>query len=301
MPLEAEGNRREPAGVVVCPFEDDFSKVVIPRLRAAGADLDRVVGLTSVTDGKKSQPLRFPEDIRHLEAAINQVAAGLVIIDPLMAVVSGTTNPNHDRVRLVLLELKELAERTQATILGVRHFKKGEAKALYKGAGNIAILGTARAALMVGEDGKDPSHRILAMNKGNMGRKPDSIRFGVEEVDVEGAGPNIRIVWRNRVQVTADEVIQADSSGSSARGKQQQAANILRQGLERGPRPERVIKAVFKSRHRIGDSVVDRAKRTIGIESVKFRERWYWGLPGTDWDTWREEQIAEKQHTPITP
>src|ERR687890_334782 len=162
-----DGQRCEPAGVVLLSAEDGLADTVRPRLDAAGADTQRVVALSSVPDGKTERSLSIPEDLPALERAIRRVEASLVVVDPVMAFLSGNTNSHKDQdVRRALAPLAKLAERTGAAILIVRHLNKASGgETTHRGGGSIGIIGAARSGLVVAEDPEDPEWRGLFAHK----------------------------------------------------------------------------------------------------------------------------------------
>ena len=87
-----------------------------------------------------------PDDIDAIRAAIADVGAVLVIVDPLMAALSGSVNSYRDQdVRRALAPLARLAEETNVAMVVIRHITKGQGqKAMYRGGGSIGIAGAAR-------------------------------------------------------------------------------------------------------------------------------------------------------------
>ena len=70
-------------------------------------------------------PFGIPEDLPKLSRAIERVGARLVVIDPIMAFLGENINSNSDKdVRSALKPLKQLAERTGAAGVIVRHLNK---------------------------------------------------------------------------------------------------------------------------------------------------------------------------------
>src|SRR5207249_5369819 len=111
---------------------------IVPRLRAANADLARIHLWN--TDAR---PFTLPDSLGALEKLITDVGAVLVIIDPLMAALSAEVNTHYDAdIRRVLAAVAAVAARTRAAILFVRHLNKtAGGKALYRGGGSIGIIG----------------------------------------------------------------------------------------------------------------------------------------------------------------
>jgi RecA-family ATPase len=111
-----DGAPCEPAGVVVLSGEDGLADTIRPRLDAAGAGVSRVLSLATIADEHgQERLLSIPEDITLIEKGIERVSARFVMVDPLMAFLSGDTNSHRDQdVRKALAPLAGLAERTGA-------------------------------------------------------------------------------------------------------------------------------------------------------------------------------------------
>src|SRR5918997_427133 len=125
------------------------------RCGPAGADNERIVALTMIGVGTRAERLvSLTQDLDAIEAAIGRVGAALVVIDPLMAFLTGKTDSHKDQdIRRGLAPLAALAERKGAAVLLVRHLNKSAGgNALYRGGGSIGIIGAARAGLVVAPD-----------------------------------------------------------------------------------------------------------------------------------------------------
>ena len=189
-----DGAGAKPAGVVLLSAEDGLADTIRPRLDAAGADTSKILSLATVPDEDgHDRLLSIPEDLRLIEKGIRRVGARLVVVDPLMAFLSGNTNSHRDQdVRRALAPLAGLAERTGAAVLVVRHLNKAAANnPLYRGGGSIGIIGAARMAFVVGKDPQDEDSRVLASTKNNLAMPPTSLMFALEEAE-SGA---VRVDW----------------------------------------------------------------------------------------------------------
>jgi putative DNA primase/helicase len=114
-----------PAGVVILGAEDGLADTVRPRLEAAGADLERIVALTAIMEADGERMPALPLDLGAIEAAIRDVEAVLVVIDPLMAFLDATVNSWRDQdVRRALAPLARLADRSGCAIVLLRHLNK---------------------------------------------------------------------------------------------------------------------------------------------------------------------------------
>ena len=108
--------------------EDDIEDTVVPRLVAAGADLNRVhiVGMAKNADGSKRM-FNLATDLPLLLAKIEEVGdVVVVIIDPMSAYlgVGKVNNSSTSDVRGVLGPLTKLAEDKRLSNVGIMHFNK---------------------------------------------------------------------------------------------------------------------------------------------------------------------------------
>src|SRR5438132_3199004 len=79
----------EPLSVVLVGHEDGLRDTVLPRLKAAGADLHRVhVFASRARDGVWSGLPTFPDDCDLLKETVVETSARLIVLDPLMALLS---------------------------------------------------------------------------------------------------------------------------------------------------------------------------------------------------------------------
>jgi AAA domain len=178
-----DGGRREPAGVVLLSAEDGLADTIRPRLHTAGADTERIVALSTVTEGRTGElTICIPDDLHILERAIGRVGAALVVVYPLLAFLGERTDAHKDQhVRRALAPTAALAERTGAAVLIVRHLSKSAVgNVLDRGGGSIGIIGAVRSGLVVAKDPEDPERRILASSKNNLSRAAPSLVFTLE-------------------------------------------------------------------------------------------------------------------------
>ncbi len=272
--MSDEGRRATPktkhpeSCVLLFSSEDSISNTIKPRLMAAGADCDRIRVFPSGGHGVLADPIA-------LTAQIVAHNASLVIVDPLTAYAGSHDIYRDQHMRRMLAPLAMVAEKTGAAILLIHHVNKsGRGSALMRSAGSIGITATARSVMMVGKDPADPSKRVLAHVKGNLGQPPPSLRFhfvqdeGSEQPHIEWDG-----VTEN---TTADSLLQSRPQTPSS---QMLAENFLRDVLSAGPRPSKEVEDLAAA-HGIASRTLDRAKQAV-TRSVKV------GAPGMaqSWQT----------------
>lgn len=265
-----DGTPTEAAGAVIVSAEDGAADTIRPRFDAAGGDPHRAL---LVGD---DEPFAIPDDLPRLERAVVQAGAALVVIDPIMAFLSGNVNSNRDQdVRRALTPLKQMAERTGAAVVLVRHLNKTQGgNPLYRGGGSIGIIGAARSGMVVGQHPDSEELRVLAGQKNNLSLPPRSLAYGIETAE-NGAA---RIAYRGFTEATAAELLRVpdDEEEKSAISE---AKEFLISELR--PRPVSA-KAIKKSAREadISERTLRRAKQVLGIRSEKESDgSWTWSLP----------------------
>ena len=85
--------------VIIFGPEDDWPTVMVPRLTAAGADLERVAQVQAATITEtftNERELQFPLDIALLRQAVIETGARMIIIDPAPNLMDGDMNKVQD-------------------------------------------------------------------------------------------------------------------------------------------------------------------------------------------------------------
>jgi len=291
-PLPLDREPLVPASVILMSAEDDTARVIVPRLKAAGADLDRVHILESIilpgstlTDGERKPPTteRPPTilagDIAHIEEAAAQLGdCKLIVIDPVTAYLDGIDDHRNTALRGVLWPLKRMAERLNAAVILITHMSKGGGpQAKHRVIGSIAYVGACRANFLFVKDRDDPSHRRVLMcdNGTNLAPEVPTLSYVVED---RGDGPVI--AWGTEpVAITADEALQAQSRDEDQQAERRNCDRWLRDTLASGPV---LVKEVWGMGKEEGFSrdALKRAKMRIGAITVRdgFQSKCCWRL-----------------------
>jgi hypothetical protein len=208
-------------------------------------------------------PLELPGDLEVLEAVVRDVGAALVTIDPLMAFLAGTVNANRDQdVRRALHPVKEVAERTGAAFLVVRHLRKAATdSAVQRGGGSIGIIGAARVGLMVARDPADADRRILAVTKSNVGAIPAAMAYRLLADEALGVAA---VAWEGTTDHRADDLLGAPVDRPAP--KRELAEKLLRELLADGPvRRSEIEKATADAG--VSWRTMEAAKADLGVWS----------------------------------
>jgi len=267
-------------GILILNAEDGLADTIVPRLKAMGADLDRVKILKGLPSSEGERQPDIPSDLAAIERSAVSIGAKLIILDPLMAFLPQTTNSFRDQdVRRALAPLAAMAERLGIAVLVIRHLNKNaEGNPLYRGGGSIGIIGAARSGLLVARD-PDDEHgeaRILAATKSNLGPCPASLRYTIEP----HCG-SIRIHWAGESEHRAAALL-AQVFGAESRLAEEDAAEFLRSFLKDNPATASEVRRKTRAAG-FSDRTVDRAKSRLRIkarhEGFGKGSTWVWELP----------------------
>lgn len=258
------GDKMLPRGAMILSAEDGEADTIVPRLAAAGANLNKVY-VFKVKDhqGNEYQPV-IPDDLEKLEMQIEATNTGIIVIDPFMAFLNGDKNANRDQdVRGALAPLASMAERKGCAVIILRHLNKSLGSSpLYRGGGSIGIIGAARFGFLIAKDPEDPTgqRRILAPQKINIGPEPPALAYCLESVP----GTDVaRIKWLGEADISTThllDTIQSDAE-RSARGE---ARSWLSDLLKEGPMAVRDIQAEAK-KDGMSWRTLERVKVDLGV------------------------------------
>jgi hypothetical protein len=277
--------RSERGATLYLSAEDDASDTIVPRLKAAGADLDQVLVLSSIVRlPGRSRVFNLADDLTRLGHLIkDQRTKGrnvrLVIVDPISAYMGGRnkgdTFKNTD-VRAMLTPLTEWASMFNVAVVAISHFNKGgNANALYKVTDSLAFTAAARTVWLTGEqDGQ----KMMLKGKHNIGSDPGGLAYSIEGVDIGGGINAPRIVWGDVVTLSADEVLNARKERGS--NSTEDATEWLENYLSDGPRAADEVQAAARAAGHSRYALLQ-AKQRLGVKSVKdgFDSDWRWVLP----------------------
>jgi DNA polymerase len=290
------GEGQAPKGnAIIFSAEDDIARTVIPRLVAAGADLDRVeiVEMMGNPDGSERM-FNLVTDLPALKAKIEQVGdVVLAVIDPVAAYlgVGKIAGGSSTDVRGVLSPLTKLAEEKQTAILAIMHFNKKAdiTNALLRIADSIAYTAIARSIYIAVDDPENENAYLFVKAKGNLApRDLPALRYTISVRQV-GFDRKLNrpieapfILWDdNGVQITALEAMEAAAGGSRGNARDE-AEEFLRSKLANGPVPADEIYAEAKAQC-IAIATLKRAKKDLHVVSEKERGKiegeWCWRLP----------------------
>jgi hypothetical protein len=278
----------EPRGVIIAASEDARDYTIVPRLMAAGADLERVSFVDVETSDGVDAALSLPRDLAELERRCLERRAALIILDPLLSRLDSGLDTHKDaEVRRALEPLVTLADRTAATVLGLIHVSKSASNdPLTTLMASRAFAAVARTVLFVMAEPENERGRLLGTPKNNLGRTDlPTLRFQIDGVKVgetvEGDVWTGKLAWAGESSQSIREALESTAILSGDRSATADAAEWLADFLADGePKDWAEIKREGAKGDHSKDSL-RRAKNRLGIIShvSGFPRRAFWSLP----------------------
>ena len=299
---------RSPLGkVIILSAEDGPDDVMVPRLIAAGANLNLVkIVKATVTDtelgDKIERKFNLQDDLQKLRAAIeifNKMdgpPVTLVLFDPVSSYMGKDIDGfRNTAVRAVLDPITQLAEDVRCAILSITHFNKGTtAKAVNRVMDSAAFVNAPRASFGVFDDIEDigsdfdETRRFLFLPmKSNIGKFAPGLKYHIEETTggtADDGRPVItsKVVWDGPTTMTADQVAQAESDQGRGAPRLREAMNFLRDELADGPKPAADVQERADA-EAIAPDTLRRARRKLKVAAAPIKGKgpgagWQWSL-----------------------
>jgi hypothetical protein len=285
----------EPMNVVMLTAEDTLDQIVVPRLVAAGADVNRVTILKYIkTDERTQRQFLLAEDLERLERTVQKIGdVGLITIDPITAYMGGKMDSyKATEVRSQLGPLKDFAEHLNIAISTLTHPPKSAgaraidhfiASQAFIAACRIGHLFVAETVEIGGERG--PTGRVLFTNVRNAAHPfMPTLVYRREEL-VVSTEPRIaapRLIWEGTVNITAEAAIAAATNKKQPEQLKVQA--FLRDLLSDGKRVSKKEIEEAAEEHGFSKKQVRTAGLKLGVRIFKEKGKidcgWLWQLNG---------------------
>lgn len=277
-----------PAGsVILFGAEDDAGKVVVPRLMAAGADLDRVhvcQGTAMAGDDDQPAAVILERHIGELRAALEAVEdCRLIVFDPLPDYIAADENKSTE-VRAALVPLARLAQEKNVAVVAVLHQnKKNDLTTVQRIAGSGAFAQIARVVLSIGTHPEDADkdtgkRRVMLVSKNNYGQRDVGQAYEIET----RANGQPGVVWQpGIITMDADQISRRPTGGQEHESRRGEAVDTLREMLAAG---EKNAGAVIEAMQDAGlkRRQIDHAANVLNVVKRKLRDGWYWRLPARE-------------------
>lgn len=248
------GLANAPGNVLLLAREDDASSVLLPRLKAAKADLNRV-WWSLLANAKTNALLDLTKHVGLLARTLAEKRIDLVVVDTFASFAPVGTDSNAAQdVRLLLDALTWLARSTDTAVVVVAHLRKsgqGDGDPMDAIAGSHQMTAGVRVASML-EKGAIDGERWFRVVKSNLGRIDErgwTWRFAWPDPFTEGASEMPYLEWA----VAGDEY-DSIAQGRTTIGCNSQAVRLaLYDLLATGPRLRRnaygLVAATLRKTH----------------------------------------------------
>lgn len=286
-----DGQRAQPANVVIWSGEDGIADTLAPRLAAAGADLSRVYFVSEVGEGDERRAFDPATDLAALHAACASLdGVGLVIVDSVVSAISGDGHKNNE-VRRGLQPLVHLGESLGAAVLGISHFSKNSAgrATLDRVTGSLAFGALARVVLATARGVDDRC--VLVRDKSNLGPRGGGFRYTIELTDLFFKGQSncvSRIAWGDQLYGEPGDLL---GKAETKLTQRERATDWLADVLTAGPVAAEEVKARAEAAG-IAEATLRRASEALSVAKTRAavrggargKGRYEWSLPTRDAD-----------------
>ena len=176
----------QPRKVLWCEAEDPLPQVVVPRLIAAGADLNRVIFATRASFAAE----------KDLRGFITREGIGLIVLSPMLSFLDLKDINAELGVRDVLERVQANIDRTCCALLGIAHSnKKADLAAIERILGAVAFTNFVRSVLLTAPDDPDEGTYRLVHAKFNISTKGDDLILHPVHVGADPRDQNVRLEW----------------------------------------------------------------------------------------------------------
>jgi len=267
--------------VLILSAEDGAEDLIVPRLKAVNADLEKIHIIQSVelSDGNE-KIFDLTSDVEQLKNEAVQIGnVKIIIIDPISAYLGKIDSHRNTEVRDALNPIIKFADEIGACLLCVTHLNKGgSGNALSRVTGSIAFAAAARACFVVTRDPNDPDRRLMLPLKNNLAKDTYGFAYRIELKDLSGIEITC-VAWEpDKIDLSAEEVLSTQGGNSENRAF---AESFLKEELKDGF--EIPCKGLYEraEEHGISRKVLWKMKDKIGAKALKsgFNEGWVWYLP----------------------
>jgi len=200
----------DPVDVLMFVSEDHISKVFVQRLRAAGADMNRIKICQWIKSETADEiPFVIQQNIDILKNyLIQNPRCKLVTLDPITGYMGDANQNSQADVREALIPVKHLAETMDITVVGFSHLnKKVDMDMQHRSIGSVAFNAVPRAVWGVfakeDDDGfSEDKRRFFFPIKDNLCINPDAMEFSIIDNAVVFGGKLSRQEMNNQIDST---------------------------------------------------------------------------------------------------
>lgn len=290
-----KGRRKAVGNVLYFAGEQALESIVIPGLKAAGADMKKV-HCSDRQQGGGNQ-LRLTRDCERLARLIKKLDVALVVIDPIFcfldsfANLEGPTTPIRD----FMGEVADVAADTRAVILMARNITKGPHKSALDAGRGGGELGNAARSVLHADELPCGGQYALAVVHANAAATPPAIVYRFQ-----GKGDSVVTEFVGWSSITADELAGGEDA-ELERNLLDHAKSIIKQMLKGGEVNSKSVKMIGEG-CMISARTMMRAAKELGVEKRRTGSRdstqEFWSTPKGGWPVLGNTEPPKKARRP---
>jgi putative DNA primase/helicase len=272
--------------VLIWSAEDDWFDTILPRLMAAGADLEHVYHVANVTNEDGSERWFDPaQDMAGLLTEAQRIPNLMAtLIDPIVSAVAGDSHKNAE-TRRGLQPLVDFAGARRAALIGITHFSKNTQgrSPIERLNGSLAFGAIARMVWGAVKSEDEDAPRRLVRIASNIGPMGDAYDYTLEQRPLEGHDFSAqRVAWGQYHRGSARKLID-DVQGGDRQSELGKAKMFLRDTLEKAGsfgEPVSDLKRAAEA-HSLSWGTIKRAKEEMPCVHAQRRGEatppcWHW-------------------------
>jgi hypothetical protein len=273
-------NTNEPVEVIIASSEDAAKDTLIPRLMAAGADMDKVIIMDKVGTDKGDKEFTLDTDLPALRSTLeSNPDVKVIIIDPIMNHLGHLKGNSEQEVRMALSPLAKIAEKFGIAIILVTHYNKSNTMdSIQRVGGAMGMVGAVRIAWAFGEDKLDGKRKMLPL-KANISPDTGGLEYTTvnTEVEINGQFEDIgRIVFGDITHASTESALKTLDKEAFV-PPYKQCMNWLVEHLADGELHLKVD--VYKSAEAMGfgNAEMSMARQKLGatVKYIQSKDIWY--------------------------
>ncbi|MGV0161044.1 bifunctional DNA primase/polymerase [Mycobacterium colombiense] len=274
----------KPQTVAYVCSEESLEYTAKPGLRAADADLNRVV-FVNVEQAGNEVSLHAVVDEAALTEALIDAGVTVVVVDPVMSTIAGKTDVNrNNEVREYLMPWTRIAQRIGGIVWGVVHLVKSPGADIVAAINGSSAFGEVARSVFAFAKDPDPDSeiRVMSQEKNSTGPEDLALQYAIRPVAVTTDSGETTNVGRFVILGESDRRA-GDLLRDQADPAQNDAVEWLRTRLtdtNGDPVPSRDIKADARAQG-FSERTLQRAasKLRILVTEEGFPRRTHWALP----------------------
>ncbi len=282
LPGDLKGKARR---VLVIGDEDSWSRVWVPRLTLAGADLEKVTFIHEVEGEYGNRPFDVRKDADELSEFVNRYKVGLVYFDQFLDTLGVGTDENKTKpIRDALQPLRTAAHAVDCAFLGTLHPNKRKGGSFRdRMNGTPAWNQLSRSGLLLAKHPTDLTRRALVVAKHNYSEGAPCFEFSIKAAsfktdDGELIEQSCVADW-DESALTEDDLLAGASGGTITVSKADQGRDYIEDRLNGAEVPSQVLKKELKEKFGIGEREAKRLAADMDLtvrRGEEFPARTYW-------------------------